>query len=520
MTSCDAIVIGAGTNGLAAAGRLAKAGCKVIVLEERERPGGGARTHEFAPGFKVSTIAHTLTALDPRVELGLDLARHGLSYAATGLATTALSASGQHLVMEGCFGEHLTGSISRQEQEAWAALRRRLLCFAGVIRPLKDQEPPRLRSGGWAETLKLAKLGLRARRLGRDDMREFLRMLLINVADVLNDELTDDLLKGAIAFDAVRGAHMGPRSPNTLLLLVNRLAAEAAGETAGMALPHGGMGAVAGAMSDAVNSLGVQVHAGSRVGSIVIEDDHATGVVLGDGRTIRSNIVVSAIAPRTTFLELVGSRHLDTETIRRARNIRTRGASCKLHIALRDKPDFNGASLATRLLIAPAINVVETAFDAVKYGKFSDEPVMEIIVPTAIDSGQAPEGCHAMSVVAQYAPYSLRGGWTAGRPEFVKRILATLEAYAPGIGKMIDGVELLSPLDLEKQFGFTGGDWHHGELSVEQMLFLRPMIGAASYDTPIKGLYLAGAGCHPGGGISGAAGWNAAERILRRECRP
>jgi phytoene dehydrogenase-like protein len=519
MTSYDAIVVGGGTNGLAAAGRLAKSGRNVLVLESADRPGGGACCHEIAPGFTASSVAHLLNMLDPRVERELELSRHGLSYAAKTIPTTALSARGDHLVLEGCYGASLGGSIQEKDRSAWEALRRKLLRFASVLRPLKDDAPPDLGATSAAERMKLARLALKVRMLGRDDMGELMRMILINVADVLEDELGDDRLKGAVAFDAVLGSRLGPRSPNTLMLLLNRLAAEAAGETAGLAIPKGGMGALPSAMAAAATHLGAEIRTGTRVGSIVIEDDSATGVVLADGKTIRCDTVLSAIDPQRTLLELAGPRHLDTESVRRARAIRSRGGAAKLNLALSAVPDFRGADPGTRLVIAPSIGAVETAFDAVKYGGFSPSPVMEVILPSAFEDGLAPPGRAVLSATVQYAPRALMGGWELGRAAFLERIMATLETYAPGIRRLVTASELLTPSDLEQQFGFAGGNWHHGELTVEQMLFMRPMLGAAQYATPIAGLYLAGAGSHPGGGVSGAAGWNAAGRVLAMEGR-
>lgn len=516
MQSSDFIIIGGGTNGLAAAGRLAKSGRTVTVLEAGTQAGGGAVTREFAPGYNVSGVAHHVTMMDRRVEKALRLRRHGLSYVAQSLPTTALSVSGAHLVMSGAYGEGVTGGISEQDQISWRDLRLRLMRHAAVLKPFREITPPRLDGGADNELALLARLGLKVRGLGRDELREFLRLVLINVADVLEDELSDDRLKGVVAFDTVLGAHMGPRSPNSLMLLYNRLAGQVNGSPASLALPRGGMGSVAKAMAAAVTGMGVTIRTGARVAEIVVENDRATGVRLEDGEVLKASAIISAINPRTTLLSLLGPRHLDTGFVRRAGNIRMRGGVAKLHLALSGPPDFRGADLKSRLVIAPSVRAVEDAFNAVKYGAFSEGPVMEIVVPSAFEEGLAPQGHHVLSAVVQYAPYELKGGWGRGRAQFLKAIMAQLEAHAPGIGKLVVAAELLTPEDLEKKHGFVGGNWHHGELAVEQMFFLRPMAGLAQYETPVAGLWLAGAGSHPGGNISGAAGWNAAERILKK----
>jgi phytoene dehydrogenase-like protein len=238
------------------------------------------------------------------------------------------------------------------------------------------------------------------------------------------------------------------------------------------------------------------------------------GVRLDDGELILARTTVSALNPRTTFLDLLGPRQLDTGFVRRIRNIRMRGTAAKLHLALTGAPGFRGADLRTRLVVAPSARAVEDAFNPVKYGRFSDAPVMEIVIPSAFEDGLAPGGHHVLSAIVQFAPSAPDGGWDAHRAAFLDRIMEQLEAHAPGIGGLIAHADLVTPADLEARYGMVGGNWHHGELAVERMLFLRPTIGAAQYAAPIPGLWLAGAGCHPGGGISGAAGWNAAGRIL------
>ncbi len=413
-------------------------------------------------------------------------------------------------MLQGNYGETISGSLPEADRVSWLELRQKLMRFANVLKPFKAMTPPRLGKGVGNEMLKLAGLGLKIRGLGRDDLREFMRLMLINVADVLDDELKDERLKGVVAFDTVLGAHLGPRSPNSLLLLLNRLA----GET--LSLPAGGMGSVAAAMAKAVQALGVDIRLNAKVKSVNIVGDRATGVTLQNGDVIDATTVISAINPKTTFLDLVGPRHLDTGMVRRAGNILMRGNAVKLHLALKGAPNFKGADLKTRLVIAPSVRVVEDAFNPVKYGEFSHDPVMEIVIPSAFEEGFAPKGHHVLSAIVQYAPVVMDA---KARAAFLKRIMATLESYAPGIGKLVVKSELLTPEDLENQYGFVGGNWHHGELAAEQMLFLRPFIGAAQYETAIPGLWLAGAGSHPGGGISGAAGWNAAERILKMEGR-
>ena len=323
MPSFDAIVIGGGTNGLACAARLQKSGRKVLVLESGAEPGGAALGHEFAPGYRAPGLAHIVNMIDARVEREMDLGRHGLAYASLNMPSTAVATDGDHLVLEGGAGERVTG-LSEAEQRAWGELRTQLLTFAGVLAPFKAMTPPRIAAGVGNEYMKLGKLGFSIRGMGRDNFREFLRMLLINVYDVLNDELTDPRLKGLLAHDAVLGTWLGPRSPNSLIHLLNRLSGQVAGRRAAIALPKGGMGSVAVAMARSAEALGVTVRSGAQVSQIVMDGDRAVGVVLADGEEIRAGTVVSAIGPKATFLGLVGPRHLDTGFVNRVRHMKAR----------------------------------------------------------------------------------------------------------------------------------------------------------------------------------------------------
>ncbi|MFZ2099478.1 MAG: NAD(P)/FAD-dependent oxidoreductase, partial [Oricola sp.] len=253
---------------------------------------------------------------------------------------------------------------------------------------------------------------------------------------------------------------------------------------------------------------------GARVAGVIVEGDRAVGATLDTGEEFRAKTVVSAINPKTTFQTLVGPHHLDTGFLRRVGSIRSRGGAAKLHLALSGTPDFRGADLRSRLVVAPSVRTVEDAFNAVKYGEVPEKPVMEIVIPSAHETGFAPDGHHVLSAIVQFAPHAPKAGLATARKAMLKNTMAVLEDQAPGIGKLVVHSELLMPGDIEARYGMTGGNWHHGELAVEQMLFLRPAIGAAQYATPLPGLWLASAGSHPGGGISGAAGWSAAERIL------
>ncbi|TPK77305.1 NAD(P)/FAD-dependent oxidoreductase [Mesorhizobium sp. B2-4-15] len=517
MTSSDAIVIGGGHNGLVAAATLAKAGRKVLVLEAGAEVGGAARTEEFAPGFRASSIAHLLNRLHPDVVKTLDLEKHGLQFARTDFQpSVALSKDGPSLVLHGAYGEVLTGASS-SEQSAWKDLRAQLLRYAGILKPFLSRRAPDLAGMSLLETASLGQTALALKKLGREDMRDFPRVLLMNVADLLDEQLTDDRLKGLLAFDATLGSHLGPRSPTSLLGLYYRLAGEVGGTAGAQLLPRGGMGAVVAAIRASAEKAGVTIRASSPVTKIIVEKSRAVGVVLDTGEELRARTVVSAINPATTFLDLVGPRAIDTGFVRKVKNLRMKGDVAKLHLALDRPPQFTGADAAVhkgRLIIAPSPDHVERAFNPSKYGEFSPEPVMEITLPSLADPSLAPDGACVLSAVVQYAPYALKEGWDAGKPKFLKAIMTQLEAYAPGIGKSVVHAELLTPADIETRYRMPGGHWHHGELQADQMLVSRPVSGWSGYDTPLDGLFLAGAGSHPGGGVSGAPGLNAARCII------
>jgi phytoene dehydrogenase-like protein len=525
----DVVIIGAGHNGLVCAAYLARAGFSVTVAEAAEQVGGASITRSLPASsaslatssgsdcFRVSACAHLLYQLQPEISEDLQLARHGLAFAARDMSTIALDRSGQIRKIN---GSTVTGTgLTQADITAYRDFHQRMVRYAGLLSRAAAVRPPRLVDSDWQDKLALARLGLRLRLLGRDDMRELLRVGAINLFDVLNETLDDPLLKGALCMDGVLGAHMGPRSPNTVLGFLYKRLAEVFGFN-GPALPSGGMGAVTEALAASARSLGVEVRTGTEVERLLMAEDRASGVVLTGGERLTADLVVANADPKTTFEQLVGFPRLESGFSRRIHNLRMKGTAAKLHLALDGLPEFTGVSVeevGDRLLIAPDMGYVERAFDPAKYGEYSIDPVMEINIPTVHDPSLAPPGKHVLTAIVQFAPYELKAGWVSARQAFTKVLIDRLAEYAPGIGELVIGSELLTPQDIEQQFRIRGGHWHHGELSLDQFMMMRPVPGATQYATPIDGLYLCGAGTHPGGGVMGLAGRNAAREIISKE---
>jgi phytoene dehydrogenase-like protein len=512
------VIIGAGHNGLVCAAYLAKAGRDVLVVEASNRVGGAAITREFAPGFRVSACAHLSYLLDASISRELGLAEQGLKTARADLRTVALDSNGNHLVLHG--GQVQSGALMEQDRAALRDYQARMLRFARVLGKQHNRRPPRLLGGDRSELIAAAALGLDIRRLGREPMREFLRIAGINIFDVLEETFESSLLKGALAFDAVLGTNLAPRSNNSVLALLHRLSGQAIGVSGGLSLPEGGMGAVSEALAKAASANGATVRTGSAVARILLEGDRVSGVELESGEQVAASTVISNADPARTLLQLLGARHLETGFVHRIRHLRTKGMAAKLHLALDALPSFAGLQpdlAGERLVVAPDLVYLEHAFDHAKYGECSPAPALEITIPSIHDRSLAPAGKHVLSAIVQYAPYDLRASTDAARAKLLEATLIVLERYAPGLRRQVVASELLLPIDIEREFRITGGHWHHGELALDQMLMLRPVPGAAQYAMPVNGLYLCGAGCHPGGGVMGSAGKNAAQAVLRQE---
>jgi phytoene dehydrogenase-like protein len=515
----DAAIIGAGHNGLVTATYLAKAGLKVVVLESSEQPGGAAVTRSFAPGFKVSAVAHLLHALHPRVVVDLGLERHGLRTICRPVGTTAMLPGGERIDINGDAAA-TSASIARfspADAAAYGPVMARLTRLAGAMGGflLKTPPSPMIGSNDLSTNLSLGLFALQLRMLGKKDLLELTRILTMNVADLAQDFFASDIVKGLVAFDATLGAYLGPRSPNTVFSLLYRLSSFGQHGMGGLNLPVGGMGAVAEVLTRAAKGAGVEIRNRARVARILIEKETAVGAVLAGGEEVRAGIVASSADPQATLLRLIEPGNLDAQFCKRIRHLRMNGCVAKLHLALDGLPDA-WAKSAGRVVIAPAIDHVERAFDCAKYGRVADRPALEIVIPSLADPSLAPAGRHVASILFQYAPYKMRTTTPEeARHQVAERALALLAESAPDLPGRVLAREVLVPHDLETQFGLSGGQWHQGEVTLDQMFFLRPAGQFQRYRMPIPGLWLCGAGAHPGGNVSGAAGANAAREILK-----
>ena len=508
----DAIIIGAGHNGLVCGTYLARAGFKVLFLEARDSVGGMTSASAIDDDYHMPGLAHTAYPVCPKIRKELQLDKFGYSPGKP-VETIALDEGGMHLRI----GQtSVSGTdLSDHDIGAYTEFKKEFLSYAKALRPLFGNKPPRLKNMGFADQSTLAKLGWNIRMgLGRKSMYEFLRVAAINMHDVLEEVFDDERLKGALAADAVMGHHMGPRSPGTVLTWLSRLHGELNGP---LSVISGGRSQLGHALLQAAEASGASIRTGAGVKKILVENGKAFGVELEDGEIVKAKLIVSNADPRNTFLDLVGAPDLDAQFAQRVSQIRGAGDVAKLHLALSGKPEFSGLSesdIDNRLLIAPTLKYVEHAFNHSKYAECSTEPVLEITLPSLHNDSLAPTGHHVMSVNIMYAPYNLAGGWAEQKATFAYKVIAQIGRYAPNLKSLIVNHEFLSPQDIESQYHAHQGHWHHGEMTIHQSFMMRPVHGAAQYNSPIDGLYLCGAGTHPGGGVNGLPGHNAAKRIL------
>jgi phytoene dehydrogenase-like protein len=516
----DAIVIGAGHNGLVAAAYLAKAGLRVLVLERRERVGGIVDTVEVAPGVRAPGIVHTIGRLRRSVVEDLRLKDHGLVMIEPAVRVLAPQPEGPPLTLWADASRTATELRSRSvsDADAYPRFDRRIRSLASFLSYLHAITPPDVREPSLADALNGLKLGNAFRRLGRRPGREFTRAIAMSIADYVAESFETDAVRGAIASRAVQYTAMGPWSASTTAVLLADSAGNDGGAAGQSTTARGGPGALAEALASSARSFGAEIRTRAEVARVLVEEHRAVGVALTDGSEIGARSVVSAADPKRTLLTLLDPVEIGPHLRWRATNIRTPGTVSKVNLALSGLPSFGGAEperLAGRIVIAPSITHLERAFDASKYGRISEEPYLEATIPTLADPSLAPPGQQVMSIIAQWTPHALRDGdWAAERERLGDLVLKTMEQHAPGLSDLVTARQVLTPVDLEAEYGLTGGHVYHAEPGLDQFFAWRPLLGHARYRFGVPGLYLCGQGAHPGGGVTGAPGANAARQIL------
>ena len=510
----DTVVIGAGHNGLVCAAYLAQRGQRVVVLEASDAVGGLGANREFHPGFHAS-VAHSIQSFPQKIASDLRLESHGLEIATESMPTIGLSTDGEHVFVR----QDSVSGVGADDESSYRDYSRLMQRFADVLKPFWLKTMPRVGMNSVSEMMTFAHIGLNLRRIGQKDMREFLRVITLPTRDLMDENFDNDILKAVLSWDGLIGSRLAPRSPNgAVLAMLYRRGGERNGTHA---VPAGGVAGLIKALSASAVSSGAEIRTGAVVSRIIVDGSTnglvAHGVQLANGEKVEADRVVSSADPQRTFLDLVGVENLDIGFTNRIRRLRCDGFVAKLHVALSDLPDFSGLKVPDgRMIIAPSMDGIEFAFDDAKYGECPSQPVIELLIPSVHDASLAPAGQHILSAHVMYVPYRLKGGWDSqSRDAFCERVIDSIANYAPGFRELIIHKELLTPADLEREYRVTGGHWHHTELALDQLLMMRPTYEAAQYSTPVPGLYICGAGCHPGGDIMGGAGHNAAREILR-----
>ena len=520
------IIIGAGHNGLVAAFNLAKAGLNPLVLEGREIVGGACVTEEIHPGFRCSALANSTSPLLPEVAKDLELERHGVEIINPTVRVFSPNLNGQSLCLyedTQRTADELT-KLSAHDARRYSEFRD---CFARIgraLRPLLTMTPPNIEKPSAGELWNLGKLGLKIRGLGKKDEYRLLRYGPMAVADLAAEWFETELLRATVAARGIFGAFAGPWSAGTSAPLLLQAAMDGQA-IAPASFVKGGMGALTQALAKAATEAGAEIRTNARVAKINIDDGKAAGVALTNGEEIPSWTTVSNGDPGVTFLELIDAGELPPTFRNNIHNYRAHGVVARVNLALSSLPRFIGLNcpdqnciekLSGRIHIGPDIDYLEHAFDAAKYGGFSPRPYLDLTIPSLTDPSLAPKSAHVMSIHAQFAPYKLKNGnWDARREELGEAIVSALSDYVPNLSELIVARQVITPLDLERTYGLTGGHIHHGEMSLDQLFAFRPLIGWAQYRTPIKGLYLCGSGTHPGGGVTGACGLNASREIIK-----
>jgi len=517
----DAIVIGGGHNGLVTAAYLGRAGKKVLVLERRHLVGGAAVTEEIVPGFKFTVCSYVCSLLRPEIIRDLNLPAHGYQIIPVESTLTPLE-DGRYL-FRGADPEENRKEISKfskRDAEAYPKFGQLMVKIAKFVKPQIGMTPPDLGSMNPANLRRMLELRGQFQGADQETLYTFARLMTMSSADYLDEWFETDALKGTMCASGIIGTFLGPRSPGTAYVLIHHYMGEVDGAFRAWGFVKGGMGMVSESIASAARAFGADIRVNAEVRQILVADGRVTGVELASGERIASHIIASGVDPKRTFLQMLDRNLLPRDFVRGIEAYNIEGSSAKVNLALKEPPNFTclpgeGAHLHGAVSISPSVEYIERAYDDAKYGNFSRHPYMDVMVPSAIDPGMAPPGKHIMSIFVQYAPYHLKNGtWDDKREELGDTVVETLAQFAPNLPKAIVGRQVLTPLDLERTIGLTEGNIFHGELTPNQLFFLRPVAGWAQYRTPVRGLYLCGSGAHPGGGVMGAPGYNAAREML------
>lgn len=518
----DAIVIGAGVNGLTTAALLAKRGRRVVVVEQRDQAGGVCTTEEFYPGYRANMCVDDPGWMPERVVRALGL--H--AYAATPSTTGAVfpTSSGSAPVILYRDPQRAAASIaghSPADAAKWVAFCQQVHDLSGMLASLYDKPAPIVGSTAVGDLLGLASTALKLKRLGKRGMVDFLRAVPMEVTDYLDEWFESEALRGALSLGGVRDVQHGPMSGGTTLVLLHQHVGMPLGLLNGRRIPIGGVGALPNAVLAAAQTAGAEFKFGAEVIQIVTKADRATGVVLVTGETLEAKAVISSADVRRTFGTLVDPGVFDPEFLGQTDAVRMRSPSVRVHLALDGLPEFPGWSseaLGGTITIAPTVSYVERAYDAAKHGGMAEEPAVQVTIPTLADPSLAPSGQHVMTIHAQYAAHRLEGGWTAlAREHAAKAAVQAVEQVAPTVGSHVRHMTVLAPPDVERAYFATEGSVQHGELALDQFLFMRPVPACARHTTPLPGLYLCGSSTHPGAGTAGASGYLAARALLAEE---
>ncbi|MBC7520620.1 MAG: NAD(P)/FAD-dependent oxidoreductase [Sandarakinorhabdus sp.] len=525
MNNNDVIIIGGGHNGLVCAAYLAAAGRKVTVLERRGVTGGAAVTEEFHPGFRNSVAAYTVSLLNPRVIADLELAKHGLRIVNRPYSNFLPTDDGRYLLTGGGGSIAEIAKFSPKDAEALPAYEAALETIADLLRDLVLETPPNVTAGSWRdaipELLGAARLGSRLRRLTMDERRTLLELFATSAGEFLDGWFESAPIKAVLGFDGIVGNYASPYAAGSAYVLLHHVFGEVNGVKGAWGHAIGGMGAITQAMHRACEARGVRIITDSAVAEVLVERGRAVGVVTQAGDTLRAGTIVSNIHPRLLYEKLIDSDHLAPDFRARIARYKSGSGTFRMNVALSGLPSFTclpgpGPHLSAGIILAPSLDYMEQAWIDARQTGWSKAPIVEMLIPSTLDDSLAPAGCHVASLFCQHVAPVLPGGqsWDDHRETVADLMIATVDKAAPGFAASVVGRQIKSPLDLERDFGLVGGDIFHGKLTLDQLFSARPMLGHGDYRAPIRGLYMCGAGTHPGGGVTGAPGHNAARAIL------